>query len=496
MELSFMELIQASVSAGTVTTKEADRIERRKPNVEAEARPVALEHRRKVAEEQSKSKQAWGLPPVRPPPPLPMPSDSKDVEMIPVDSSAAAASPSPAPSTPVSSFPPIGTKRLVLSDCADASAKSRCSHEVIVETYLGGGQKKRESYGYVAGYYVAATADKLELKIPAAWQAHIAEQERANVDRLQQPYHKPERKTRPGSKRKRTSASGQAAIAKSDTYRGTNIFGQASIKPEKHKSNTSLGGRRAGNSTSKKRLKTFVRVLLEFPLMRRNSVHKGTTAHIADMYAMRDRGVGAYHQLTFPAVQFRTPDPHGTVSTMKSGELGVASAPSEDDALILAFQQVFLATLLFGTPAILENFGAVNITASAGLGWAIDLDKLAAFVEQHPLYKTITYDRSVFPGLHWVLTEPVGVVLGFFQLGFVNAVGLKEDSHFKFVRDRILPELNANRARLENKERTRSAVPVTNSTDDKTYERLCEHADSTMNKETDELTGLFETMTV
>lgn len=382
--------------------------------------------------------------------------------------------------------PVVGDQKMVLGDCLDPGIKNRCFHEVAVKTYESKGWVTSESHGLVAGCYIVALAGVLRLSVPTQWEAHLNEQSRANVDRLQQSYRKAERKTKPGSKRKKPSAGTVAASASAAGTGGgggggaskASFFGKLSLKPQKRKSKTGIGGRRSGTSTSKHRLKTFVRVLARFRLMSRNSVHKGTAVPVHDMYELRDTGVGAYHPLTFPAVQFRTPDPHGTVSEMESGELSISSAPSEDEALILAIQQITLNLLQFNMPAILENFGAANITASAGLGWAIDLDKLVAFLANHPNKKSTTFDRSMFPGLHWTLIEPKGVVLGFFELGFVNAVGLKEERHFKLVRDVILPEINANREQLENK--AKSAQVLMMDTNNKEYEELCKVADETM----------------
>jgi TATA-box binding protein (TBP) (component of TFIID and TFIIIB) len=482
MEMSPLELMQLSVNAGTVKEISANRIERKQPNVEAMAKPTML--RLAVPKDDAHLVSAAAAvavaAPVSPPPPSSIRPDRKE--------------------------PPIGTRRLWLSECSDLSAKSRCSHEVVVQTYLGRGKIGRESWGMVVGCYIASTADQLGLRIPPEWQDHLAEQKSANVNRLQQPYHKVDRKTRPGSKRKRPPVSIPPVSTTSDTSTKTGHSGggggggggdghsEALIKSSRRKSKTGIGGRRAGNSTSKQRLKIFVRVLVLFQLTKRNSVHKGTTVPVDDMYGMCDLSMGAYHPMTFPAVQLRNSDPHGTVSAMESGELSVSSAPSEDEALILALQQVIITSLQFKKPPILENFGAANITASAGLGWAIDLDKLADFIRTHPLYKHITYDRTMFPGLHWALKQPAGVVLGFFELGFVNAVGLKEDSHFNFVRDVILPEINANRKHLENKQKTQTSIPIQNSESDKAYAELIEHADSTMNKLVEDVADAFDSL--
>jgi len=470
MDLTPLEMMQASVVAGSVSSN-TTRIERRQPIMEAAARPIALEHKTRTDEANTRARQAWNA--ARKPVPLAGSSSAsseedkqKDVDMVPIETS--------------DTEPAIGTEKLVLSECADPKFKSRCSHELTVETYLGNGRVERQPLGYVMGCFIAATAEVLKLKIPSHMEAHIAEQSRSNVDRLQQPYHKAERKTRQGSKRKKPPT--VSADTDVTTAAVVQNVPKPSAKQQKRKSKAGIGGRRAGNSTSKHRMKTFVRVLAQFPLTPRNSVHKGTTVPIDDMYDMRDMGVGAYHPLTFPAVQYRTPDPHGTVSAMESGELSVSSAPYEEEALILAMQQVILTTIQFGKPAILENFGAANITASAGLGWAIDLDKLASFISRHPLFKNITYDRSMFPGLHWRFTEPVGVVLGFFELGFVNAVGLKQEQHFRFVRDHILPQINQHREELENKQKSQSALPMKGDESDKEFKELCSHVDEQMER--------------
>ncbi len=484
-----MELMMASLSQATGGIA-ANRIERRERNAEATARPVTLEHRLKVTAEHARARQAWTAlytpaqaqqqqqqQQQQPPPPPPPIAASADVEMV----SGAIDDQKTHQSRDV--------KQLVLSDCLDATAKSRCFHEVTLVTRRSNGQIEHTSYGWLAGCYIATLADLLSMNIPTEWIAHIDEQGRANVDRLQQPYRKLERKTRPGTKRKKPTMSSDTSTAHRDTpvsgdgmvsinKQSVSIFGKASIKPQRRKSRAGIGGRRSGTATSKHRMKTFVRVLVQFPLTPRNSVHKGTTVPVDDMFELRDVGVGAYHPLTFPAVQFRTPDPHGTVSAMESGELSVSSAPSEDEALILAMQQVLLTTLQFNKPAILENFGAANITASAGLGWAINLDKLANFVENHAMFKNITYDKTLFPGLHWTLKQPAGVVLGFFELGFVNAVGLKADAHFKYVRDVILPDIILHRDELENKQKTQTALPLEQSKEE--YTALCEHVDKTM----------------
>lgn len=447
---------------------------------EAAARPVALEHRIKQQEEVSRARVMWMN---RPPPPLSAAASA----LMPVRSLQPRPPPPPAPPR---SAPPVqrllppppppppprdDQMRLIVGDCEDEKTKSRCYHEVkIYYPASANGPARTESEGVIAGVTIWRIAEQRGLPIPDRWLVHLSEQRQADVNRMQQTYRKAERKTVAGLKRKKPAGSNSAKTSATPTDKGggvapmdgltqIDIFGKRSIKPQKRQSRSGIGGRRSGTATSKHRLRTFVRSSIAFPLTVRNSVHKGTTAPVRDMPAMRDRCLGAYDSLTFPAIQFRTTDPHGTVSLMASGELSVSSATSEDEALILAYQQVIQNTLYFGTPAILENFGNANTTASAGLGWPIDLDALKAFIDDHENKKSITFNRSRFPGLHWTLIEPKGVVLGFFALGFVNAVGLKRDAHFKFVRDVLLPEINANRSRLESKTEPRELQRIMTS---------------------------------
>ncbi len=344
---------------------------------------------------------------------------------------------------------PVRFSRAVVGPCFDEKVHARCCHEMKIETVERGVVTNTENCNMLSGLHIWLLIQTRGLVIDDKTKEHLRIQSEADTTKPHQHYKKTQMQTPASKKRSRAALKAEGA-SKAIATLPRIVLGKKSIKPVRPRAAVGIGGRRTMGTVSKSRMRTFVRETNKFKLTIRNTVHKCTTCPVPSLIPIRDRTIGAYSRYHFPASQQRNEDPQGTVSIMQSGEANITAARSDEEGLILMQQQAQQQLVQLRIAALMTNFGAANITASAGLGWMINLDKLSDFIFRCNNRMSITYDRTVFPGLHWRLKSPEGVVIGVFEGGFLNAVGLKTPRHLSYVEKVIIPLFfDAHREELE-----------------------------------------------
>ena len=106
---------------------------------------------------------------------------------------------------------------------------------------------------------------------------------------------------------------------------------------------------------------------------------------------------GRYSEKVFPASVTKSRNPKVTVSAFGSGELVLAGAKSEDDALIVAYRYVALLRKRLNNPlCAVRDFRVTNTVSSVTNGHEVNVD---LFYDDHRFESTYKPDK--FIGLTW-----------------------------------------------------------------------------------------------